>query len=379
MPASHGPRRSGALVALAGIVATVGLLSVAPALAQGHNPFSVGISEGGGSATGFTGWLLSQQGLFERSLSAAVRAIKADHAALGWLATLSFAYGVLHAAGPGHGKAVIAAYMMADTRALRRGFVLSGLAAALQAVVAIALVGALSLVFHATMLGMRNTAAVIEKASYVGIALLGLVMVWRKGRAFVGAWRASELAVPAFARRPAVEGGLAFARAGAASGALRSVLMSERAAGPDRAGQGSAFLCAAAEDGRHAPNCGHFHGLGPAALGAGFSWREAVSTVVAAGARPCSGAILILVFAMAQGIFFAGVVSALVMALGTALTTGALAATAVLAKRVAVRLAGRESSRGVLVARGAELLAAALVLAVGVSLLLGVGPLGGLA
>ena len=83
------------------------------------------------------GWILAQQGWFERALSAAVRASRTDGSALPWLATLSFVYGVLHAAGPGHGKAVLAAYMVANRRALRRGIALSFLAALLQAAVAV--------------------------------------------------------------------------------------------------------------------------------------------------------------------------------------------------------------------------------------------------
>ena len=114
----------------------------------------------------------------------------------------------------------------------------------------------------------------------------------------------------------------------------------------------------------HGPNCGHFHAPDPATLGDGFSWRDAVSTVVAAGARPCSGANLVLVLALAQGILLARVVSTLVIALGTAVTTAALAATAVLAKGVALRLVGSEAGRGSLVTRFVELAAALLVLAV---------------
>ena len=181
-------------VAAVGALAVLCALMIAePAFAQAKNPFSVGISEGGGPATGWMGWILASQGYFERALSGAVRASRADGSALWWLAALSFVYGVLHAAGPGHGKAVLAAYMVANEKALRRGIVLSFLAALLQAVVAIALVGVLSLVFRVTAIGMRDGAALIEKASYVGVALLGLWLTWRKGAGFVAAWRGAGL------------------------------------------------------------------------------------------------------------------------------------------------------------------------------------------
>ena len=341
----------------------------APALAQAHNPFSVGISEGGGGTTGFTGWLLSQQGLFERSISAAVRASTTNGSALWLLMGLSFLYGVLHAAGPGHGKAVLASYMVANEKALRRGIALSFLAALLQAGVAIALVSVLSLVFHVTAVGMRNGAAIVEKASYVGIALLGAWLVWRKGRALLAEWRGRHAVVPvAFSAPRQVRSDTVMAFAGAGPGAPRSGY------GVRNASIGtSAFVCDAAHE--HGPDCGHYHAPDPATLGEGFSWRESISTVVAAGARPCSGAILVLVFALFQGFYIAGVLSALVMALGTAITTAALASTAVLAKTIALRMTGAGSRRGAILVRGIEFAAAALVLAVGLSLLLGVGPL----
>ncbi len=370
-------RRAGAALIL--ILAALVLLAPGwpsgAAWAQARNPFSVGISEGGGPTTGLMGWILSQQGFFERALSAAVRASRADPSALPWLAGLSFAYGVLHAAGPGHGKAVLASYMVANERALRRGIALSFLAALLQAAVAVTLVGLLSLVFRVTAIGMRDGAALIEKVSYVGVAALGLWLTWRKGAGFLAACRLPPVDT-SFAPT------LAFAGAQGTRGVPAYRLRAASCAAHGTSAGRSIFACTIEADAAahlHGPDCGHVHAPDPALLGDGFSWREALSTVAAAGARPCSGAILVLVFALDQGIFLAGIVSTLVMALGTALTTAALAATAVLAKNVALRLVGTDAGRGALVARGLELVAALLVLAVGLSLLFGVGPLQALA
>ena len=83
-------------------------------------------------------------------MAAEVKALHSDSSAIWGLIGLSAAYGVFHAAGPGHGKALIASYMFANERALRRGIVLSFLAAILQALVAIALIGIAALVFRAT-------------------------------------------------------------------------------------------------------------------------------------------------------------------------------------------------------------------------------------
>jgi nickel/cobalt exporter len=94
--------------------------------------------------------------------------------------------------------------------------------------------------------------------------------------------------------------------------------------------------------------------------------------VLAAGLRPCAGAIVVLVFALSQGLFPAGIAAAFAMALGTALMTGLFAALAVFAKTVAVRLARGRGAHAPLAIAGVELLAAAFVLVLGFSLLAGV-------
>ncbi len=58
---------------------------------------------------GIVGWLLSKQSEFYREMSATIRAAKSDGSAVWTLLAISFAYGIFHAAGPGHGKAVIPA------------------------------------------------------------------------------------------------------------------------------------------------------------------------------------------------------------------------------------------------------------------------------
>ena len=165
------------------------LICGAEAMAQAAHPFAVGAERGGGYATGITGWILAQQAAFYRELTGAVRAARTSGSAAWTLAGLSFAYGVFHAAGPGHGKALVASYMLANERALKRGIAISIFAALLQGIVAVAIVAIAALIFNATARRMNDAATLIEEASYAGIALLGLWLVWRKGRAFLSALR----------------------------------------------------------------------------------------------------------------------------------------------------------------------------------------------
>jgi ABC-type nickel/cobalt efflux system permease component RcnA len=99
-------------------------------------------------------------------------------------------------------------------------------------------------------------------------------------------------------------------------------------------------------------------------------WREQLAVVLAVGLRPCSGALVVLVFALSQDLLAAGIAAVFLMGLGTAITVAALASLAVGAKGLAARLAGVDSPLGTRVLWWLELLAAAVVFAFGVILLL---------
>ena len=71
------------------------------------------------SASGFTGWIFAEQAAFYRPLSGFIRASKEDGAAMWELSGISFVYGIFHAVGPGHGKAVISSYVVANEEAWR--------------------------------------------------------------------------------------------------------------------------------------------------------------------------------------------------------------------------------------------------------------------
>ncbi|WP_342109105.1 nickel/cobalt transporter [Methylobacterium sp. SI9] len=300
-------------VALAALLAAAIAWLVAPGLAAPppRSPFGIGFREAAPAATGLGGIILAFQASFSRSLNAAVSALQGGG---DWkpLIGLALAYGVFHAAGPGHGKAVIAGYILAGERAFRRGCALSLCAALLQAAVAGAIVGIGSLILNATAASITRTGTVIETVSFALVALIGLVLTWRK------AGRLVHL------------------------------------------------------DATCGPGCSHLPG--PQALETMDTWRERAGVVLAAGSRPCAGAVLVLVFAVSQGVPGAGVLAVLAMALGTALTTTALAGLAVFAKRAALHLAGGRGRAGVLALGGLELIAAAFVLVLGAAMLSGLAP-----
>ena len=319
-------RRLGIMLAAVAIIALamglIGLWLGPVSKPPPRNPFGMGLREATPSGS-LGAWILSVQSGFYGSLQAGVREMKQNGSALYSLLLVGFAYGIFHAAGPGHGKGVISAYLVADEKALRKGFALSLAAALVQALVAIAIVSVVSILLRATAATMNKLAMNVELASFVAVALLGAVIAWRKAGKFLG--------VMALARNP-----------------LRPV-----------------------QD-----DCDHVHMPPPEELGRLTRFRDMAGVALAAGIRPCAGALIVLVFALSQGVFAAGIAATFAMALGTALTTGAIAALAVFFKAAALRIAGGRGASGAIAIAGLELLAAAFVLVLGASLLYGLWAVG---
>jgi nickel/cobalt exporter len=324
---------------LAIVFLALGLIDAAQA-----QPFGVARPPAQAEIGGVTGWILHQQAAFYRMLSGAIRAAKADGSATWALLGISIAYGVFHAAGPGHGKAVISSYLVANDETWRRGIALSFASAILQAITAVAVVGIVAVLLGATSKAMGDTVRVIEVVSYGLIVLIGLRLFWVKGRAFLHLLRP-----PAPAHDHAHHG---------------------HAHGHDHHhGHDHAHGHDHEHDEGHA--WGHAHAPEPRELGGRDWWKRGLSAIVAVGLRPWSGAIIVLVFALAQSMFWIGVASTFVMGLGTAITVSAIATLAVGARGLAGRLAKAKPGAGMLLLRGFETAAAVFIVVFGVLLLMG--------
>jgi len=315
------------------------LVMVDAAMAQ---PFGLNRGAPPSEVGGFTGWILAKQAEFYRMLSGLIRAAKADGSAAYTLLGVSFLYGVFHAAGPGHGKAVISSYLVANNETWRRGIVLSFASAILQALTAIAIVGVVAALLGATAKAMGNTVRVIEIVSYTLILLIGLRLLWVKGRAFL---RALRLGAGHHTHDHTHEHGHGHHH------------HHDHDHDHDHHHDASAWS--------------HGHAPKPSEL-AGVHWlRRGLTAIVAVGLRPCSGAIIVLVFALAQGLFWIGVASTFVMGLGTAITVAAIATLAVAARELAGKLAKAKPGAGVIMLRGLETAAALVIVLFGAALLTG--------
>jgi nickel/cobalt transporter (NicO) family protein len=146
-------------------------------LGIGNNEVAIAPS---GPFAGLFHWINTQQREFYRAMTAALKSMRDDGGAAWLLIGLSFAYGVFHAAGPGHGKAVISSYMIANEVALRRGIMLSFVSAFLQAVSALMVVGGAFLVLRGTSVSMNDAAWFMEVASFALITAFGAWLLWQK-------------------------------------------------------------------------------------------------------------------------------------------------------------------------------------------------------
>lgn len=334
--------------ALSALVTVDGLVHAAMA----QNPFGGPRAPAQPQAGGIVGWILAKQSEFYRDMSATIRAAKSDGSAVWTLLAISFAYGIFHAAGPGHGKAVISSYLVANQETARRGIALSFVSAMLQALVAVVLVGICALLLNATAQTMCGAEKAIEIASYGLIAAFGARLVWTKGGAFMRALQAPR-AEPALAASHSHDHG-------------------HHHHGHQHHDHGHDHHRHDHDPNHvHDEHCGHSHGPTPDQLAGPGGWRRGLGAIVAVGLRPCSGAILVLVFSLAQGLFWAGIVATFVMGLGTAITVATIAVVAVSAKDLARRLSAGREGGGALIMRGIEFGAAGLVLLFGLGLLFG--------
>jgi ABC-type nickel/cobalt efflux system permease component RcnA len=262
-------------------------------------------------------WIIQTQRELHRALSQAMAAVREDADGALWsMVSLSFLYGVFHAAGPGHGKVVISAYLATHESRLGRGLLLTGLSSFAQALTAIALVGVLVFLLGWSMRSAESSALVLESASYGLVTLLGVCLACKSARC------------------------------------LRRSLQHDH--GPD---------C----------GCGHAHGADAMTISRRGTAGEFMMTVLSIGIRPCSGGVLVMLLATSIGQAGAGVAAVLAMALGTAITVSLLAVLSIYARQAALKLAsgldGADAWLG-LAANGLALLGGLILIAAGSSLLL---------
>jgi ABC-type nickel/cobalt efflux system permease component RcnA len=233
------------------------------------------------------------------------------------IVVVSFLYGVFHAAGPGHGKMVVGSYFLTHRSRISHGLAMSATAAFIQAMSAIILVGGLDLIFEMSARRILDQAATLEMISYGFIVALGLWMAW---------------------------------------GVIRNRSCCAHAPHDHERDHGHSH---ARQDHHHSEEPEHGR-------------RHILTTAAAVGLRPCSGAILVLVFTLANGIFAIGVLSTFAMAVGVAVTVTMVSVASLGLHRFMARL-GRANQRfAQRIGKAASLGGALVIAAFGLLQLLGI-------
>ncbi len=249
----------------------------------------------------FTVFVQTQQNQYHRELATVLKEVKDKGMIAMWgMISLSFLYGIFHAAGPGHGKAVIGTYLLSNEQALRRGITLSFLSAFLQGMTAIGLIMGAVYILGWTRRQASDAVPTLELASYVLIAAIGLLLMIRGVRAAIRKSRHSN------------HGSHDHVHVGHAHEACS--------------------------------DCGHVHAPDPQLLSSQADWRESLSIILSIGIRPCTGSLLVLVFAEALGLRWSGILSVLAISLGTAITVSCLAIFAVYFRKIAAKVASTSDS-----------------------------------
>ncbi|WP_366656550.1 hypothetical protein [Fodinicurvata sp. EGI_FJ10296] len=310
---------------------------------SGAAPSSSGDESGGGSGNwplaGLVAWLSQLQTAMNAMLMGYLRDVRAGGlASAGPVIGAGFVYGVVHAAGPGHGKVVVAGYFLGTPARMATGIAFSFFMALVQALVAIALVVVFALIVGTSLGRVAGQVAVLEPLSYAIVAGIGAVMMWR-----------------------AVRGRPACAHCAA------------HAADP----HGHEHLHGHDQAHGHRHDHGHLSPIGRVLALLPYDLRV---LAVGVGLRPCTGAILLLLFTLAGGVFWVGILAVIAMAIGVGLTVSAAAILAGWARSGLVRGTGLGGSSVATarVVRIVEFVGAGLVLAIGTMMMIGTVATGGL-
>jgi nickel/cobalt transporter (NicO) family protein len=343
--------------------------------ASSAGPFGTGLPDGGVPGgtlfPGLASMFIASQIYFNQHMTAAIFAIHRGSGA--WtLLLLSFLYGVVHAIGPGHGKAVVSSYLLATRQTLRNGIMLAFIAALAQALGAILLIFVAAMILHMTSVSLTQATARFEVVSGVLVLLLGCWLVWSKIIRPLRSVRLGFEPLPALVatqhkfalkeEQNRFQASAVMEREATDLPATMSVRPEDTAVVSRRFPVPSGLLR------RVQCGCGHTHLVNPNMVAASMDWRKVWPILGSTALRPCTGALIVLVFSISQRLWGIGILATLFMGLGTAMTVSAIAVLTVYAQRLAVVLTSADSQLSYKIVRGLEVCGAITVLGVGVLL-----------
>jgi nickel/cobalt transporter (NicO) family protein len=239
------------------------------------------------------------------------------------LIMISFLYGVFHAIGPGHGKAVIVGYLGTQkSEQISHGIKISFLASLLQAIVAIVLVTGIAQLLNLSLGAVKQYGASMEIASYILVILLGTVIILR---------------------------------------AIRR-LYNQRSRNVGKHSHQHSEM-------KH--SCGCQHSYTPDSK---QDVRQRGLVILSMGLRPCTGALIVLMYAYVVNVYAFGITATLAMGIGTGLAIAILACATILFRDRLVKWMERDGENRresyLYLGSGLMLLGGVILVALGLSLLM---------
>jgi nickel/cobalt exporter len=284
-----------------------------PFTAQNTKPRTGLLKEITGGAYGFLFRIMAPiQKTLNDSLAEMTRALEGSRSAGGLLlvAAIALAYGIFHAAGPGHGKTIVSSFLLANEGKIRQGFVIGYLVGAVHTLSALTIVIVLYYVIRGIFAtGVEQATRYIQIATFAIITLIGAVMLVR------------------------------------------------RAMGKGR---------------HHSRPCGHRNdGEDHHEEAAGLTMRNMLGIAVPAGVIPCPGDVAVILFALSLNMPAVSILAVSSISIGIGTTIGVIGAMVILVKRGAIRaVAGADKKRDATIRRVIEIVGAAILFVFGLLFLL---------
>ncbi|KAE9529016.1 nickel/cobalt transporter [Testudinibacter aquarius] len=236
---------------------------------------------------------------FNQSISSTLKQLNQQPQEAGsWLVVISFAYGFLHAVGPGHGKFILSGYLATNPIRLKTSIRLTLLASLLQGVVAVAIISLIVVVLTLSAGYFRLTQLWLERVSFLLIIALGSYWLIKNGRQIYRTRRQTkpQTAIGIITQIRPMDVNLQI-KPGLSS-PLNALSVPNKSA-------------------LNQCGCGHQHLVDSTQIKPDLDWKSQSMVVLSIGIRPCSGAIFVLFLAYMLDLYRWGVVATMAMALGT--------------------------------------------------------------
>lgn len=234
--------------------------------------------------------------------------------------TLSFGYGVLHTLGPGHGKAVIISYFVGNGGSIQRGILMGVRIAVFHVLSAVIIVVLTDRIVQQVSGSSASSYRFVQLLSYGAIALIGSWMLLQALQKKDTTHIAPNTAQTATAAEAMLYPSLS-----------QQLAISESTS-PETTQQNKTLLGKNFAAACNCLSCGDPQGIG--------GWLS-----LAVGAVPCSGALLVLLYGLANDLLWQSVAMVIAISLGMAFTLAWIGSLAIYGNRYGQKVAARRQQK----------------------------------